>query len=115
MLHAPIIFKDKYLIAIFAVSAIFLAIAFGIAYATILSNSNLLVIHFDTYRGVDFFGDSRDVADILVTGAIVLILNSVLANELYFRERILSYALTASTLLFSVLILMAVNAIIFIN
>jgi len=92
-----------------------LIVAFGIAYVNILDNRNLLVIHFDSFRGADFFGDRRDVADILITGAIVWIINLWLAHELYFRERFLSYLLAAGTLLFSVLILIAIRVIIFIN
>lgn len=115
MFSTPIILKDKYSIAVFAVSAILLIIAFGAAYVNILDNRNLLVIHFDSYKGADFFGDSRDMADILITGVIVWVLNLALANELYFRERFLSYALTASTFLFSVLILIAIRVIIYIN
>ena len=115
MITPPIILKDKYTSVFFAAALLFLVVAFGMAYVNILDNRNLLVIHFDAYRGADFFGDRRDVADILITGAIVLSINLWLANELYFRERFLSYALTVSTFLFSVLILVAIRVIISIN
>ena len=115
MVTTPIILKDRYTSVFFAAALLFLIIAFGIAYVNILDNRNLLVIHFDSYQGADFFGDRRDVADILATGFIIWILNLALASELYFRERILSYILAGSTLLFMVLILAAIRVIIFIN
>jgi len=111
----PIILRDKYTGLSFLIAGLFLLIAFSIVYVNILDNSNLLVIHFDSYRGADFFGDRRDVADILVTAAIIWLINFGLANELYFRERILAYGLAAATPIFMLLILVAVNVIISIN
>ncbi len=111
----PIIFKNKYLTPIFTVSAIVWVIVFSLAYVGILDNQNLLVIHFDSYKGADFFGNRGDVADILITAAIIWLINLFLANEFYFKERFLSYVLASGTLVFMVLILLAVNVIINVN
>ncbi len=111
----PIILKNKSTALFFIAGFLALVTGFSLAYVNILENTNLLVIHFDSFKGADFFGDRRDIVDILVTAAIIWIINFMLANEFYFRERILSYILAISTLLFSVLIFVAVNVIININ
>ncbi len=75
----------------------------------------LLIIHFDSFRGIDFLGDKGDVFKILGLGIIVLVINAVLAHEFYWKERFLSYVLSFGTAIFSLLILMAIIAIISIN
>lgn len=115
MKNLPAILKDRYTAALFLLGALFLIVAFAVAYVNILDSRSLLVIHFDAYRGADFFGDRTDIVDILLIAGLVLLLNFFLANELYFRERILSYILAGSTLAFVVLILVAVNVIINVN
>lgn len=111
----PIIFKNKYLAPIFVISAIVLVVASSLAYVGILDNVNLLVIHFDSYKGADFFGNRGDVVDILITAVVVWLINIFLANEFYFKERFLSYVLANGTLAFMILILIAVNVIISVN
>ena len=107
--------KDKYILATFAAALLVLLVAFSFAYVNILENTNLLVIHFDSFRGADFFGDRRDISDILITALIIGLINFSLANAFYFKERILSYFLAGGTLLFMVLILVAIRVIISIN
>ena len=114
-MKVPIILKNRYLALAFLVSAIILAIGFFIFSVNLWDNPNLLVIHFDSFRGANFFGDRRDVLDILITASIIWLINLVLANEFYLRERILSYVMAGSTLFFSALILIAVNVIINVN
>lgn len=111
----PIIFKDKFTVAVFAASLVVLAVAFWFAYGNLADADSLLVIHFDSYKGIDFFGDRKDVFDILLTSGIIWLVNLVLANEFYFRERVLSYFIASATLLFTVLILIGVNVIISVN
>ena len=114
-MKTPVILKNRYLALTFLAAAIILAAGFFIFGTNLWDNQNLLVIHFDSFRGANFFGDRRDVLDILITASIIWLINLVLANEFYLRERILSYLMAGSTLFFSVLILIAVNVIININ
>lgn len=108
----PSILKDKYLAPIFTLAAIVWVIDFSLVYVNILDASNVLVIHFDSFKGVDFFGGKRDVFDIIVTAAIVWLINISMAQMFYYREKFLSYVIAGSTLVYMVLILLAVNAII---
>ncbi len=104
--------KDRYIAAFFLVAGIIWVISFSLVYANILDASNVLIIHFDSFRGADFFGEKSDVFDIIVTAAIIWGINLGLAHVFYFRERFLSYVLAGATLGYMVLILLAVNAII---
>lgn len=99
----------------FLASFILLAISFGVAFINMDNMSNVLVIHLDSYKGIDFFGDKNDILSILAFGALVIALNGILANTLYLRERFLSYVLAFSSALFSLLIFMGILAIISIN
>jgi len=115
MFTAPAVLKDKYITGLFLISAILLVISFSIAYVNFADTSNLLVIHFDNFRGIDFLGDRSDVAAILGTAAAVFSINGFLTHVFYFRERFLSYALAVSTIFFSLLILIGINVIISVN
>lgn len=114
-MRVPAIIKDKYTAFAFAAAAAILVIGFSIFHVNLWDSKDILVIHFDKFKGVDFFGDTSDVLDILITAAFVWLINIVLANKFYFRERFLSYLLAFSTLLFIILILIGVNVIISVN
>lgn len=100
---------------LFVGSAAIWLLALGRAVINLWDQRGLLVIHFDSFQGIDFFGNRGDVYEILGVGAVVLVLNLAIANTFYFRERFLSYLVAAGTLLFSLLILMAINVIISVN
>ncbi len=108
----PIILKDKHLTPLFLLAALLWLAAFSLVYVNILDAANVLVIHFDSFKGVDFFGGKSDVFDIIVTAAIVWLINISMAQLFYYREKFLSYLIAGSTLIYMVLILLAVNAII---
>jgi hypothetical protein len=77
--------------------------------------SNLLIMHYDGYKGIDFLGDKGDVFSLIGISAVIAILNAWLANRVYFKERFLAYLLSFSSLALSILILIGVFAIISIN
>lgn len=111
----PKILKNKYTLFLFIASAVVLVAAFSIAYVSIWDVSNLLVIHFDSFKGIDFLGSSSDIIDILVISFIIWLINIILANEFYYREKFLSYAIATLTLVYMILILVAINVIISTN
>ncbi|MDE2001301.1 MAG: hypothetical protein KGI60_01895 [Patescibacteria group bacterium] len=112
MLVLPETMKDKYLIAAFLGAAVLWIFAFSLVYVNVTDIHSVLIIHFDNFRGADFFGSATDVVDILVIGAVVGAINGLLAHVLYYRERFLSYLLAGGTVLYMVLILLAIHAII---
>lgn len=108
----PSIVKDQYLAPAFATAAVLWVAAFSYAYVNTLAASNVLAIHFDAFKGVDFFGSRGDIFNIMIIAAIVWAINAVLAELMYHREKFLSYVIGGATLLYMVLIFLAVGAII---
>lgn len=96
-------------------SVILLIIGFATAYVKLAESNYLLVIHFDSFRGIDFFGSRGDVFGILLVGVAVNIVNFLLAYFIYQREKFLSQVLSWFSVFFSLLILIAVGVIISIN
>ncbi len=107
--------KDKFLFYPFLASFGLILIGLIVALLGLLKISNLLIMHYDGYKGIDFLGDKKDVFNVIGLSAIMVILNFWLAKKLYFKERFLAYLLSFSTPLFSLLILIGVFAIISIN
>lgn len=109
------ILKDKTLSAVFGMSFLIL-LAFSVFVFLKLSGGEAsVIVHFDAYRGIDFFGKSSDVFGILASAAAIVFINALLADFIYNRERFLSYLFAFASLTVSVLILIAVSVIISIN
>ena len=115
MFTLPEVYKNKFIVSAFIAAGVLLVFAFSFYYVEIAENGNLLVIHFDSYKGIDFFGDRRDVLDIIISGFVIFLINLGLTKPLYSRERFLAYSIAVSTVIFTVLILLAVNVIINVN
>lgn len=99
----------------FLASGVLILTALFFAILNLYKVNNLLVMHYDGYKGIDFLGDKSDVYSLIAISAVMIILNAWLANRVYFRERFLSYLLSFSSLVLAVLILIGVFAIISIN
>ncbi|MDD5431062.1 MAG: hypothetical protein PHP03_02450 [Candidatus Pacebacteria bacterium] len=111
----PRIVKDKYTIIPFLAAGVFLVLAFSVAYVNLADISGILIIHFDKFKGVDFFGTSGDIFNVIFVGALITLINSLLASMLYFRERFFSYILGFSSAFFAMLIFIGILAIISVN
>ncbi len=107
--------KDKYLRVVGPVSFLILFLAAIIFYLSLGSTAGPLIIHFDVHKGVDFLGGWLDVFGILITAFIILSINFFLSTFLYERERFLSYIFAFTSLLLSILILIAISVIINVN
>lgn len=109
-------FKNtKFLFYPFLASGGLILASLILAAVNFYKTSNLLIMHYDGYKGIDFLGDKNDVFSLIGIAAVMIILNVWLANRVYFKERFLSYLLSFSSLALSVLILIGVFAIISIN
>lgn len=109
------VLKDKYLRIIFAISALLLLIIFALICFKFIAVNNPIIVHFDAYRGIDFLGSRINIFGIFFTALVVFLINLVLSNILFYRERILSYIFASATLFFIVLVLVSVAAIISVN
>ena len=109
------IIKDKYLRIIFAISALLLLIIFALICFKFIAVNNPIIIHFDAYKGIDFLGSRINIFGLFFTTLIIFLINLVLSNILFYRERMLSYIFAAATLFFIILVLVSVAAIISVN
>lgn len=101
--------------AVFGASFLLLAISFGLFYSHLAQVSNFFIVHFDSLFGLTFLGGRLDVLEILITGLVINLTNSVLAWALYSRDKFFAALLSFFTLFFSLLILIAMGVIITIN
>lgn len=109
-------FKNtKLLFYPFLISGGLILIALIAAVLNFYKISNLLIMHYDGYKGIDFLGEKNDVFSLIGISAVIIILNIWLANRVYFRERFLAYLFSFSSLVISLLILIGVFAIISVN
>lgn len=111
----PKIINEKYLVALFAVAAVFLIAGFSAVYVEYADRAAPVIIHWDAFRGVDALGTASDLYEILAIAFMALLVNLFLASAVFDRERFLSYVLASAGLVFSVLVLAAVLAILKIN
>lgn len=110
-----ILIEDAYLRIAVIISLVLNLVAFAAAYVAFAGSSDLLVIHFDVYKGIDFLGIKTDVFGFLSVGVVVNIVNFILAAAFYYRERFLSRFLAYFSVFFSLLILIATAVIISVN
>ena len=109
------IIKDKYLFVIFGLSFLILLAILPFIYFKLAGGENFLVIHFDAYKGIDFFGDRLKVFGILISALAIVSVNLFLADFLYNRERFLSYFFCFGSFFLTILILIAIGVIISVN
>lgn len=107
--------KDKFLFYPFLASAALVLIALVLTLIGLAKVNNLLILHFDSYRGIDFLGDKKDIFSIIGLSFAIIIINFLLAKQIYYKERFLAYSLSFTSLIFSLLILIGVSVIISVN
>ena len=107
--------KDKYLRVVFGLSLLVLIFNFVFSILYVGDVKTPLIIHFDSFNGIDFLGGRADVFGILTAGIVIVILNILLADFLYNRDRFLSFIFAFASLALSILILIAVSVIISVN
>lgn len=107
--------KDKFLFYPFLIGFGLILIALILASLGLIKTNNLLIMHYDSYKGIDFLGEKRDVFSVIGLSAVIILLNFWLAVKVYFKERFLAYSLSFASQIFSLLILIGVFVIISIN
>lgn len=109
------IIKDNYLMGTFGVAAALLLFTLVLVLIFFGETNTPLIIHFDTFRGIDFLGSKLHVFGIVFVGIVMFLINVGLAHTLYYRNRFLSYIIACATLVITLLILIAISAIIAVN
>ncbi len=108
-------FRDITLTVIFGLSLLVLVAAAALAVFGLTGGSGNLILHFTAGRGVDLLGNR---AEVLVALGVIFtagVVNIVLAREIYYRERFLSYLLAFATLVIAIFSLIATGVVISVN
>lgn len=69
--------------------------------------SEVIPLHFSVVYGIDFVGPTYLVFELPILGLLVLIVNSLLAKQLYREQNLLAYFLTFGSSLVQILLLLA--------
>lgn len=108
--------KNKIIATFFGLSIALLFISALIGGIGLPGSSGPLVIRFDKFaNAADLIGDFRTVFGFGIVAAFIVLVNFLLAREIYHRERFLSYIIAATTLIVSFLFLVAVSGIVAVN
>ncbi|MBI5732426.1 hypothetical protein HY967_00500 [Candidatus Jorgensenbacteria bacterium] len=113
-LSIPIL-QQKFTLITSIVALSTLIIGLGLILFKLSALSSPLIIHFDSFNGIDLFGEKTDVWGIWITGLVMFITNTVIANEFFYRLRPISYFLISANVILTILILVVISTIITIN
>jgi hypothetical protein len=108
-------FYDKITISALVISGLFLLIGFSVAFVKLAQIDHLLIIHFDSFQGIDFLGGKSHVYGILASGLFLNLLNVFLAGAFYPSQRFLAYLLVFFNILLSLLIMLIMFVIVSVN
>jgi hypothetical protein len=114
MLFSTIV-RDRHFSITAGLGFLILFLAAALFYVGIEPTGKPLILHFDSYRGIDFLGSRWQVFKIIWSAFFILLINFLLGWFLYDKHRFLSYIFVFASLWISVLILIAVNVIISAN
>ena len=105
------ILKDKYLRVVFGIGFLIFLITVVFSLVKFLNFNDILIIHSDAFRGIDVVGSKFQVFGILVSASAMMVVNLLLANFVYQRERFLSYLFSFVNLILSILFLIVIMVI----
>ena len=108
--------KNRIILTFFGLSAALLFISALVGSIGLPGSQGPLIIRFDKFaHEADLIGDFRTVFAFGITVSFMVLVNFLLAREIYYRERFLSYIIAAATLIVSFLFLIAVSGIVAVN
>jgi hypothetical protein len=109
------IFKDKILTVFLSFSLIFLLVGLVLIIVNIDNLSSPLIVHINSYVGVDMMGNINHLWSLVLMGVLVFIINFGLTNVFFYRERTISYIITTVSFIVSLFVLMNIANIIALN
>ena len=81
-----------------------------------IKQSNVpIVLHYNIDRGVDYFGEVKDIFTLPIIGFLILFFNAVLAVRLWLKSKALSYFLTVVILISQIFLVLSGIALYLIN
>ena len=100
---------------LFGTAVFFLVIGFSLYYVKLADVQNLIVIHFVKGRGADVLGSKEDTLKMLFVGTGITVMNAFLAGILRDRNPVIARFAGIFTFLITLLICIAILAIITVN
>ncbi len=108
--------KNKIIVIFFGLSVILLFISALVGGIGLPGSQGPLILRFNKFAAeANLIGDLRTVFSMGLVVAFIVLINFLLAWEVYHRERFLSYIFAAATLIVSLLFLIAVSGIAAVN
>lgn len=111
----PTFFHRRFLTIAFAISFALVIVGLAISYVNLGNGDRPLILHFDIFRGIDFFGSTNDVLSIGFIGLGILIINLLLAMTLMHKEPVLPYFIASISLVIALFTLIALVVIFSVN
>lgn len=101
--------KNKVIVTLFGLSVLLLLISAIIGGVGLPESQDLLIIRFSKFaEEANLVGDLRTIFSLGLVASFIILINFLLAWEIYTRERFLSYIIASATLIISFLFLVAV-------
>ncbi len=107
--------KHRAISIVFAASLLLVAGGWLWAYVALRGISQPLIIHFTHSGGINQVGDIRDLSNVGLLGAVIVLVNFGIAVALEERDRFLAKFVAAGTLFVAILIFIGFAAIIGVN
>lgn len=111
----PTFFRRRFLTIAFAISFALVIVGLAISYVNLGNGDRPLILHFDIFRGIDFFGSAKDVFNIGFIGFSILAINLLLAMVIFHKEPVLSYFIASISLAIALFTLIALVVIFSVN
>lgn len=108
-------FMNRTVLLLLSLILLLTAIVAIVAYLNLWPIKHPIVIHFDSFRGIDFSGDRGDVLGIFAVAAVLTLLNGGLAAYFWKRATVFSYILLYFNIFIWLLILIIIGVIISVN
>ncbi|MEX2436817.1 MAG: hypothetical protein WD471_01475 [Candidatus Paceibacterota bacterium] len=109
------IFKSRIILLFLGLSVLLLITSFILILINVGDLSYPLILHFNSYEGVNLTGEASSLWSILIVAVLVVVLNFFIGNSLFKRERMMAYLIFAINVIISIVTLISVAQIISIN
>lgn len=107
--------RDKTLRILFIIGFLLFVMSFVFVLLKVNILSLPVILHFDVMNGVDKFGDQSSVWGVWGLGFILFLINSVLGEFFFLRERALSFVCFGANVFIGILFLIILSVIITVN
>ena len=107
--------KDKIVLLGLALALFLNSVLLLLIYLKIPDSNLPLILHYSAYQGVDFLGESSRIYSLPAVLLIFVLLNLILADFFYKREKLISYFFIWSLSVVAILFLLAGINLIIIN